>query len=219
MAKANVTPLQARHDDVALKEIHITRRCRDLLVRAGLEGKYLTHYIRDRGTTVIYGLTLELAEELLEALGQLRSEAKHYDITVLKALDRELGRVVFAARTKGLLPDPGRDVAYNTIALLQADTPCLARLNVGDRAIDCYIGEVSIVEPYGFYKVTCSKGRFYDEDGERIDYVWGYNVQAVNGKRYVTLPSSLSDSQGRITHLKLIYGGDTAVAITEDIHD
>jgi hypothetical protein len=218
MPNASITPLQPRQDGAALKEIRLTRRCRDFLVRAGREGTYLTHFIRDGGTVVIYGLTLELAEELRDELGQLRGEAKHYDKTALTALERELKNVLFAERTKGLLPDQGAGV-MQVVAIALAIVPSPARLNVGDRAIERHVGEVTIIEPYGFHKVICSDGRFYDKHGDRIDYLWGYPVRIADGSEYIARVSDLHDADGRPTYLRSVPGSDTAFQIDGGIHD
>ena len=219
MGNANITQLQAHHDGASLFEIRFSLRCRDLLVRAGLEGTYLTRFIRVGGTAVVYGLALEQIEALRIALDQLRTDAVHYDKAALKALERELERVLLAERTKGLLPDPGLDFSYTTMALLQKDIPSPARYNIGDRAINDHVGEVTIVEPYGFYRASTRTGRFYDNDGDRLDYIWGYSVRTEDGRRYVARAGELLDADGRRTHLQLVQDCSVAVPTSGDIDD
>lgn len=216
---ANVTPLQARRDGIALIEIRLTHRARDLLVRAGLQETYLRHFMRDGGTTLIYGLTLEQIESLIPMLKPMRSEAQRYDKVAIDALERELKRVRFTERVKGLWPDPEPDIANVIVTLMLAHAPSPARFDVGDRAFESDVGEVTIVEPYGFYKALCSEGRFYDKDGDRIDYFWGYVVRNAGGHCYVICPHALSDAEGRPTHLKLLLRGDVFVPASGGIHD
>jgi hypothetical protein len=220
---ANITPLQTHHDGASLLEIRFTRRCRELLVHADLGRTYLARFIRDGGTEVVYGLTLEQAEALQSALGQLRNDAVHYDKRAFTALERELKRVLFSERTKGLLPDPELDVSNVFMTYLLATTSSPARLNVGDRAIEHHVGEVTIIEPYGFHKLRCSDGRFYDKHGDRIDYRWGYPVRVAGGDgsiagEYIARVSDLFNADGRPTYLQLVQGDDAASSIDGGIH-
>jgi len=207
ISPSNVERLHAHQTSSDLTEIRFTRRMRDVLVRNGLESKYLARFVRDAGTFVVYALTLDEMGSLLEQLEPMRTRAERYDKVTIDALERSLERKFFAERTKGLSPAP--DVAISSVFITEAskliNSP--ACLRVGDPVRLFGDKTVTVAEPYGLYQHLSRSGRFYTPKGERVDFTWGYVVRYSDGSTAVSKTCYLSHLDGSRAYLKLLSGG------------
>ena len=207
--RSNIAPLQASAIDPRAIEVRITCRCRDVLVRSDLEATYLARFVRAAGTSVIYALTVDEIASLLDVLKSRRGDVKHYDKVAVTALVRELERLLLIERTRGLAPVPASDGAYLNLLYGQIAkaTGSPACLQIGDRMIDSFGDIVTVDGAYGLYQCTTERGRFYDQRGERVDFILGYGICTSDGGSLAVKPCELMHIDGRQSYLQLVDGG------------
>lgn len=124
--------------------------------------------------------------------------------TAYTALARQLKSSLRSALYRVTQPDPG----FASMNLTPPPSP--ARFNKGDAALlknpdSLDHGElVEIVREYRLFRVSCSNGKYLDEEGDRADYLHCYAVKRPGGEPFPALPHELLDPDGRVRHMRLV---------------
>lgn len=159
------------------------------------------------GASGLYKVSIECAKELLadaQAM-QMRSRELPRGIpAAYSALARNIGAKLKAEARRGLWDDPGIAEAKCRMQ----DTP--ACFKVGDFALnfgrnDEYGTQVVVVRGYELSPVRADDGAYLTDDGERINYMYGYVVKhEKSGDTWFAKPCELTRGDCKPTHLRLV---------------
>lgn len=117
-----------------------------------------------------------------------------------------------------LAQDPTIFIDAGYAAALAQFFPSPARFEVGEPAMyfdnqDEYGSEVRVAGSYGLHAVAADNGAYLGSDGQRFDYLFGYDLDC-QGEQFFGSPHQLTRLDGKPSHLRLVATRPTAEGTT-----
>ena len=156
------------------------------------------------GATAVFFINADEADTILDDASAQRfcCDAPRGTIKAYASLAENLVKQVDRERNRGLIPDPGYEVAK------ARDAEGWRPLKVGDVAVH-YKGEtLLIIRGYDYELILGKTCRYVCSDGLRREYRWGYSAKVLTGnhagEEYFFPAHEIRSARSEITHVRLV---------------